>query len=269
MRSTLFPYGNYRKPFIILIFTLVLLGLAWSLGGCKKKTPTPTFTPVLTPTQIPATPTPLPPTLPPALVEVDPLPGSQITLVNPITFYFNQPMQRTSVEAALSGEPTLSGNFTWRDDSTLIFSPDAALLPDTPLTINIAASAQSIKGLALQAPISLSYTTSPYLELLQSLPADGSTDVDPTSAIVATFNQPIVALGADSASLPAGFTLTPSADGRGEWIREVGSLTRQVRALPGDYAHTRYNSGTVFRETHSDCRRFQRTQRACSRICCK
>jgi uncharacterized protein YfaS (alpha-2-macroglobulin family) len=234
MRSTNFPYGKHRKPsIIVLISTLLLLTLAWSLGGCKKKTPTPTISPILTPTQAPATPTPLPPTLPPALVETDPLPGALISLESPITFYFNQPMQQSSVEAALSGEPALSGNFTWRNDSTLTFTPDAALLPDTPLTINISTSAKSLKGLALLAPISLSYTTGPYLELLQSLPADGTTEVDPTSAIVAAFNQPVVALGADPASLPAGFTLTPSADGRGEWVNTSTYIFYPEPALAG------------------------------------
>jgi hypothetical protein len=234
MRSTNIPYGNRRKPLIIvLISTLFLLSLAWSLGGCKKKTPTPTITPVITPTQQAATPTPLPQTLPPALVETDPLPGSLIKLENPITFYFNQPMQHASVEAAVSGEPTLSGNFSWPNDSTLTFTPDAALLPDTPLTINISTTAQSLKGLAMLAPISLSYTTGPYLELLQSLPADGSTDVDPTSAVVAAFNQPVVALGADLAGLPAGFDLTPSADGHGEWVNTSTYIFYPEPALAG------------------------------------
>jgi uncharacterized protein YfaS (alpha-2-macroglobulin family) len=234
MRSTHFPYGKHSNPFIfVLISTLILLSLAWSLGGCKKKTPTPAITPTLAPTSVPATPTPLPPTLPPALVETDPLPGAQIALDNPITFYFNQPMQHASVEAAVSGEPALSGSFTWRDDSTLTFTPDAALLPGTSLTIDIATSAQSVKGMALLSPISLSYTTSGYLNLLQSLPADGSTDVDPTSAVVAAFNQPVVALGANPASLPAAFTLTPSADGRGEWVNTSTYIFYPQPALAG------------------------------------
>jgi uncharacterized protein YfaS (alpha-2-macroglobulin family) len=234
MRSALLLYGKHRKPSIfILILFLVLLSLAWSLGGCKKKTPTSTISPTLIPTLAPATPTPLPQTLPPALVETDPLPGAQIALKNPITLYFNQPMQHASVEAAVSGEPALSGSFTWRDDSTLTFTPDVALLPDTALTINIASSAQSAKGMALQSPISLSYTTSGYLTLLQSLPADGSNDVDPTSAIVAAFNQPVVALGAGPSSLPAGFNLTPSADGRGEWINTSTYIFYPEPALAG------------------------------------
>ena len=236
MRSSHPSPGMRRKPsvFILIISTLILTSLAWSLPGCsmifpKKATATPT-----TETTLPtATPTPLPQTLPPALVETDPLPGGQIALKNPITFYFNQPMQHASVEAAVTGEPALSGSFTWHDDSTLTFTPDTSLLPDTSLTINISTTAQSAKGMALLRPISLYYTTSAYLNLVQSLPAADASDVNPTSAVVAAFNQPVVPLGANPASLPAGFSLTPSADGRGEWINTSTYIFYPNPALAG------------------------------------
>jgi uncharacterized protein YfaS (alpha-2-macroglobulin family) len=225
-----------RKPsvFILIISTLILISLAWSLPGCskifpKKPTPTPT-TGITLPS---ATPTQTPQTLPPALVETDPLPGAQIALKNPITFYFNQPMQHASVEGAVAGEPALSGSFDWRDDSTLTFTPDTPLLPDTSVTINITTTAQSAKGMALLRPISLSYTTSGYLNLVQSLPEADASDVDPTSAVVAAFNQPVVPLGADQSSLPAGFTLMPSADGRGEWINTSTYIFYPEPALAG------------------------------------
>ena len=114
-------------------------------------------------------------------------------------------MQHASVEGAVTGEPALSGSFNWQDDSTLTFTPDTSLLPGTSLTINIGTTAQSAKGMALLRPISLSYTTSAYLNLVQSLPEADASDVNPTSAVVAAFNQPVVPLGADPASLPVGF----------------------------------------------------------------
>ena len=36
--------------------------------------------------------------LPPTVVEVSPMPGSQLGLSQPLTFYFNQPMEKTTVE---------------------------------------------------------------------------------------------------------------------------------------------------------------------------
>ena len=238
MRSSHIMPELHRKPnYITYILTaIILISLIWSLPGCGKATPVvATSTPTVEPTKPPntATPTPLPPTQPPALVETDPLPGSQIALTNPITFYFNQPMQRASVEAAVTGVPTLSGKFTWKDDSSLTFTPDTLLTPGSSQVINIGTSAQSKKGMALQAPISLSFTTSAYLTMLQSLPDADASDVDPTSAVVAAFNQPVVALGADPTSLPSGFSLNPSAEGHGEWINTSTYIFYPDPALAG------------------------------------
>jgi uncharacterized protein YfaS (alpha-2-macroglobulin family) len=245
MRSSHSSRGMRHKPSVLfnLISTLILVSLVWSLVGCSKNSPTvaaPTSTKAAAlPT---ATSTRVPQTQPPALVETDPLPGAQIALKNPIKLYFNQPMQRTSVEAALTGEPSLSGSFSWQDDSTVTFNPDKPLLPGTSQVINIGTNAKSVKGMALLRPISLSYSTSPNLTLVQRLPAEDSTDVDPTSAVVAAFSQPVVALGADPASLPAGFTLTPSAHGKGEWINTSTYIFYPEPALAGgDHYYVRIN----------------------------
>jgi uncharacterized protein YfaS (alpha-2-macroglobulin family) len=246
MRSTVSLFWKHSKlPRVALIlFMLLLLVLVLSMAGCKKATPTATTSP--TPPVATPTATPLPPDLPPALVETDPLPGAQVALQNPITLYFNQPMQRASVEAALSLEPSLAGRYTWRDDSTLTFTPNLALSPNTSLTINISTAALSAKGMALLQPVSLTYSTSPYLGLLQSLPTDGSTEVDPTSAVVAAFNQPVVALGADPSSLPAAFTITPVANGKGEWINTSTYIFYPAPALAGGTSyHVELNQDLV------------------------
>ncbi len=231
MRSSHFldGNGNRRSTWSLSLPALVVLCLSLVLAGCGKKTPIPTASP----TKPIPTATQPPPTLPPAVVETDPLPGSQIGLKNPIKIYFNQPMDKPSVESALSGEPSITGSFTWQDDSSLTFTPGSALQPDTPLTISLAATAKSAKGLALLRPVSLSYTTSKNLSLAQSLPASGASDVDPTSAIMATFNQPVVPLGANPASLPVGFSLTPKVDGQGEWINTSTFIFYPKPALAG------------------------------------
>ncbi len=235
MRSTHLPPG-LRYPLsypIRKLVILLLLSLLLVLAGCTKATTTTEPTGVPTQTVAPATPTALPPDLPPALVETDPLPGAQIALKSTFILYFNQPMQHASVESAISGQPTLSGSYVWRDDSTLVFTPDTALQPGSSLMINISTAAQSSKGMALQQPISLSFSTSPSLSLVQSLPLNGTSDVDPTSAVVAAFNQPVVALGADPSSLPAAFTLSPSANGKGEWVNTSTYIFYADPALAG------------------------------------
>ena len=233
MRSSHPSHRIISKPSLVMLgFTIMtIIGLASSLSGCSKKTPSPTPTSSL-PSATP-TPTPLPPGLPPDLVETDPIPGAQLTLENPITFYFNQPMDRPTVEEAISAEPSIDGIFTWQDDSKLTFIPDAPFLPATSLTITIDTGAQSTKGMSLLQPIQLTYSTIGYLDLVQELPAVDASEVDPTSAIVASFNQPVVPLGADPATLPAGFSLTPSADGSGEWINTSTYIFYAEPALAG------------------------------------
>ena len=238
MRSSHPSHRIISKPSLVMLgFTIMtIIGLASLLSGCSKKTPSPAPTsslPSATPRLAAATPTPLPPDLPPDLVETDPIPGAQLTLENPITFYFNQPMDRPTVEEAISAEPSINGTFTWQDDSKLTFTPDAPFLPATSLTITIDTGAQSTKGMSLLQPIQLTYSTIGYLDLVQELPAVDASEVDPTSAIVAAFNQPVVPLGADPATLPAGFSLTPSADGSGEWINTSTYIFYAEPALAG------------------------------------
>src|SRR5574341_2118106 len=115
-------------------------------------------------------------------------------------------------------QPELSGKLTWRDDATLVIAPAEPLAPESQVTLNLEQGARSRRGLSLTDPVSLSFRTVGYLRLSQALPEKDAADVDPSSAVVANFNRPVVPLGADPASLPSGFTLQPAATGRGEWL---------------------------------------------------
>ncbi len=155
--------------------------------------------------------------LPPALVEVFPLEGSTIALQQPITLYFNQDMDADSVEAALQFAPSLDGSFTWEDDRTLIFTPDQPISADTVLTLTIGTGAQAANHQPLQEAIELQFTTTSDLRVLQVVPAEGTEEVDPESAIFTSFNQPVVPLGGEAEAAPA-FTLTPEVPGEGYWL---------------------------------------------------
>ncbi len=231
---------SLRRAYKVVPFVLVILSLACSLPGVTLKNPASATPTSPMPTTPPPIPTPQP--LPPALVESDPPPGSVIPLARPITLYFNQDMDRPTVEGALSGRPRLSGKFSWVNDSVMTFVPDAPFLPDTDLSVTITTTARSKKGLALLNPLTLSYHTSGFLRLAQALPAPGSRDVDPTSAIVAAFNNPVVPLGADPTSLPAAFTVLSSAGGvpkgKAEWLNTSTYIFYPQPALVGGQSFT-------------------------------
>jgi hypothetical protein len=132
-----------------------------------------------------------------------------------VIFYFNQAMDYETVEAAFSG---LDGSFTWVDDSTLIFTPDTPLTPATQINLGFDTQAESVNGLPLIEPISLVFHAVGYLNLAQMVPEHGAEEVDPSKPIVASFNRPVVALGADPDTLPAAFSLDPAVSGQGQWL---------------------------------------------------
>jgi uncharacterized protein YfaS (alpha-2-macroglobulin family) len=189
------------------------------------------------------TPTPAAPTatsfqqaLPPALVETDPPLGSMLGHQSPITFYFNEAVNKPSAESALTGLP--AGTFTWKDDATLLFTPTQPYQPNTTLDLSIAGSLQSANGFGIVAPIDLSFDVADYLRATNFLPKPDSEDINVNAAIAVSFNQPVVALGGDSALQPSAFTLQPSAKGRGEWINTSTYVFYPEPAMAGGTEYT-------------------------------
>jgi alpha-2-macroglobulin len=220
----------------LILFLLLSISLACSLPELGRSTPTlPVIKASATPN--PPTPTHMAP-LPPALVEADPAPGAELPLDSPVTLYFNQPMDRSSVEAALQGLPQVEGQLTWQDDSTLSFQPNIPLMPDSQLTLRVEPSARSLEGQTLREPVEVSYQTVSFLQVTQQLPEPDSDEVDPSSAVVIAFNRPVVPLGADSASLPPAFTLDPPSQGKGEWLNTSTYGFYPDPALAGGQSYT-------------------------------
>ncbi|HET9914030.1 MAG TPA: Ig-like domain-containing protein [Anaerolineales bacterium] len=217
-----------RRVALTLNCVLLMALLLTSCGGGLPGFPTPT-PPLPTPTSFQQS-------LPPALVETDPPAGSVIGHQAPITFYFNQAVNKPSAESALTGLP--AGTFTWNDDATLVFAPTEPYQPNTTLNFSIANSLQSANGFGLAAPIELSFTVADYLRATNLLPKPDAQDVNVAAAIVASFNQPVVALGADSNAQPSVFTLQPAIKGRGEWINTSTYIFYPEPAMAGGTEYT-------------------------------
>ena len=171
------------KRRVVLTLHCVLL-IVLLLTAC---TGTPVINISNTATPAIPTPTSFQQSLPPALVETDPPLGSMIGHESPITFYFNQPVNRSSAEAALTGLP--AGTFTWSDDATLVFTPTQPYPANTELTFSIANSLQSANGFGMIESVDLSFTVADFLYTTTLLPAPNAEDVNVDAAIVASFNQ--------------------------------------------------------------------------------
>lgn len=200
--------------------TLLLLSLACSLPSLTS--PFARATP---------TPTPLPP-LPPTLVDTDPMQGEELDPSGPLTLYFDQAMDRASVEAALSVEPAFAPTLTWVDDATLDLRPVTPLPRDTGYRLTLAASARSAAGLTLREPFVLTLHTAAPLRVVQVVPEAETTEVDPGTLITVVFNRPVVALGPEGAK-PAPLTFNPPVAGEGQWLDTGIYVFRPTRPLPG------------------------------------
>ncbi|MBP1694685.1 MAG: hypothetical protein H6Q37_2568, partial [Chloroflexi bacterium] len=235
-------FGKNRRVMIhrlatVLPITLILISMACTMPVIR----TPTVAPISatpSPTSPPPQPTPTRRALPPALVESTPPPGTEIPLNSLITLFFNQPMNRTSVEAALKAHAFLISNLVWSDDATLTINPGQELPPGATLGIQLDTQARAANGLELREPISLTYQTVGYLDLAQRLPEPGTIDANPSSAVVAAFDHPVVPLGADPATLPNPLKLDPPANGRGEWINTSTFIFYPDPSLSGGQAYT-------------------------------
>ncbi len=209
-----------RRILITAAAAVLLLSLACSLPGLSlpfgRSTPTPTR---------------LPP-LPPTLAESDPAPGEELAPSGPLTLYFDQPMDRASVEAALSFDPAVDTVPTWVDDQTLELRPVSALPRDSAYRLTIAASARSAAGMALAEPLVLSLRIAAPLRVVQVVPDPETEAVDPGTPITVVFNRPVVPIQVEG-TLPEPLALDPTVQGEGTWVDTGIYLFRPSPSLPG------------------------------------
>lgn len=225
-----------RKLWVTLSF-LVIASLACNLTG---PAPTPQSTATAS-----VSPTPLPP-ITPRVIDYVPGRGDELPVRGDITVYFDNPMDRPSVEGAFKIEPAVSGSFEWVDDATLKFKPNTELERASRYVVTIGTAAKSKYGLALEQDISFKAETVGFLEVTQVLPAPDSGSVPVNSALTVMFNRPVVALTSldQQSALPTPIMINPDIEGTGEWLNTsiyifkprggwVGGITYEVKVPAG------------------------------------
>ncbi len=232
MSPTHSPHSAHANRVQQILYGIVCVLLVFNTACNTPATPTLQPTPTPQPTPKPRE------TLPPTLVEMDPPPSSEISPSQPLTLYFNQDMERASVEGALQLNPPVAGRFDWVDDTTVRFTPDQSLPTGQDVTVSLGTGARAANGLNLRQAVDIPYHTAGGLVAVSFVPVPDAAEVDPTSAVMVAFNRPVVALGADPASLPAAFTLSPAAPGRGEWLNTSTYIFYPEPALMGGAQYT-------------------------------
>lgn len=214
------------KALLTVLSVLTAVSLACNLPFITNPTPGPIeSTPTAQPKSIMAE------TLPPTVVETKPLSPGVLPLRGAVSLTFDQPMDRGSVEGAVKVEPALAGSFQWTNDESVSFVPDQPLPADTQLTISVAESARSAKGMNLQRATSFNFQTPGPLRVTEILPKPGTADANPSSTVAVSFNQPVAELGA--ANSPEAFTIEPKVPGKGSWLNTSTYIFEADPALGG------------------------------------
>ena len=192
-------------------------------------------------------PTPTPrPLGSPILLDREPVSGAELPLDQPLTLTFDQPMDKASVEGAISvaadGQP-VAGTFAWSGDNAVAFTPANGWTRASAYAVVLTNTAKSAKGLGLARPEQFTVNTIGDLAVAQTIPADGAQDVTADSALTVLFNRPVVSLTllGQQADLPTPVVFDPPIEGRGEWLNTSIYVFRPSQPLAGG---TQYR-GTV------------------------
>lgn len=214
-------------------------------------------TQTLLPSGVPANPTPDTPsielepafaaTLPPAIVNTEPRPGAEVNQHSDLLLHFTRPMDRASVEAALTVSPDVEGDFNWVDDTRVAFTPKKALASGMRYEVTLGSGARANNGQPINRTLTFDFTTVGPLTVTHTSPADASNDIRTDAALLVSFNYPVAPLTcsgrvaeSDSECPPLPLQITPDVAGEGMWVN-----TSLYRFDP----HPAWNAGTTYSVT--------------------
>lgn len=112
-----------------------------------------------------------------------------------ITVFFNKSMSALETIPAEQANlfqisPNIPGKFRWKNNSTLVFTPDIPLPNATRFTITIPTTLKSLDGSTLMTPYSWTFETQ-RLVVTEVSPVNGENGVSLSPIIHITFNQPM------------------------------------------------------------------------------
>lgn len=172
-------------------------------------------------------------------IETSPLSGQELGAEEPITVFFDRPINCNTAQGAVSLLPAIEGTLSC-DGASLTFTPAAAYPIDSTLTMTISTGLQAEDGSALSEPFTLELNTLGSLAVSEVLPDDGSTGIETDALITVIFNRPVVPLvvNEDRDTLPNPLTIEPAVEGQGEWLNTSIYVFRPASGLAGGITYT-------------------------------
>jgi uncharacterized protein YfaS (alpha-2-macroglobulin family) len=177
--------------------------------------------------------------LAPKLVGQNPANHEEAGLTSDIEVSFDQPMDQSATSAAWqvtdSHGKSVQGKISWPTPRTLRFSPSQPLQPASEYQVTLLSKAASQSGVKIIEPLSFTFDTIGEIQISQVSPADGATEIDNKALITVIFNRPVVPLGMveDQSKLPQPLEITPTVQGKGEWLNTSVYVYRPETPLIG------------------------------------
>ncbi len=168
------------------------------------------------------------------IIETTPFVGEELGSQEPVTLFFDRPVDCASAASAITVEPVIAGTVNC-DAVSASFAPDAPWPIGTQVTLTATTSLVGQDGVALAEPFILELNTIGELAVAEVLPDDGSTDIETDAVITVIFNRPVVPLvsNEDRDTLPDPLTIDPAVAGQGEWLNTAIYMFRPDTALAG------------------------------------
>src|SRR5262245_52795824 len=126
---------------------------------------------------------------------------------SPITLTFSAPMDRLATESAVRVFPPIRGQLAWRNNQTLVFTPDARLPISRTLTVSVASTARSQLQRPLANAFVTEFTTLAYPAVVASTPTRAARFVYTPNQIALTFDRAM-----DRQSVLDHLTLSPPVE---------------------------------------------------------
>lgn len=117
-----------------------------------------------------------------------------------LRMYFNFELDRASFENAFQITPAIEGRFEYSNlDRDVTFIPNEPFASKTLYTVNIASTAKHIGNVSMENNYQFSFLTKNkrYLQLIDTYPKDGMTNVHPNTQVCIIFDSPILSEGAN------------------------------------------------------------------------
>ena len=135
--------------------------------------------------------------------------GTKIQLDAPATLTFTTPMERASVEAALTVEPRTDVTLRWSDDDTSVaIAPATHWAAGTYYTITVRSGALAATGRPMTSPVRAAFLTRATTSATLAATSPAGSRVSVASAFTITFDQAV-----DPASVVAAIRLEPATPG--------------------------------------------------------